>query len=434
MKRIDVLLIAHILLSTALLKAGDLPDAKTVLFLGDSITHSGQYIAFLETVLLAETDRRFQFLNLGLSSETVSGLSEDGHAGGKFPRPDLHERLDRVLAKTKPDLILACYGMNCGIYQPLDDGRFQKFKDGIQWLHEKAKAAAADIIHLTPPTYDTQQRKGEAPYYNSVLATYGQWLLAQRTNGWQVIDIHGPMDALLSEMRGRDAAAFLAKDGVHPGAEGHWLMAQQILRYWKVPSNQTAESFIARIGTLHDLYELVSKRQRLLGASYLAEAGHKRPGVTPGLPLAEALRQAHELDTQIDAAAAAARKAVVPSPFSGTRSTWNGYDKYDFVSDGKPALVGLSRGGLHCYNWAIANPEKVSCIYADAPVCDFKSWPGGKGKGKGDPKNWALVMSLWAFKDEAEALAARVNPIDNLAPLAKAGVSSKRFVTITETR
>ncbi|HPA17143.1 MAG TPA: SGNH/GDSL hydrolase family protein [Verrucomicrobiae bacterium] len=326
MKRINALLIAHILLSTALLKAGDLPDAKTVLFLGDSITHSGQYIAFLETMLLAETDRRFQFLNLGLSSETVSGLSEDGHAGGKFPRPDLHERLDRVLAKTKPDLILACYGMNCGIYQPLDDGRFQKFKDGIQWLHDKAKTAAADIIHLTPPTYDTQQRKGEAPYYNSVLATYGLWLLSQRTNGWQVIDIHGPMDALLSEMRGRDPAAFLAKDGVHPGAEGHWLMAQQILRYWGVPSNQTVESFIAQIGTLHDLYELVSKRQRLLGASYLAEAGHKRPGVAPGLPLAEALRQAHELDPQIGAAAAIVRMAVVPSPFSGTRSTWNGYD------------------------------------------------------------------------------------------------------------
>ncbi len=54
----------------------------------------------------------------------------------------------------------------------------------------------------------------------------------------------------------------------------------------------------------------------------------------------------------------------------------------------KAALVGLSRGGLYCYNWAIANPEKVACIYGDAPVCDFKSWPGGKGKGPGDARNW----------------------------------------------
>ncbi|MCA9082367.1 MAG: alpha/beta hydrolase, partial [Planctomycetaceae bacterium] len=50
-------------------------------------------------------------------------------------------------------------------------------------------------------------------------------------------------------------------------------------------------------------------------------------------------------------------------------------EKHDFAP--KVALVGLSRGGLYCYNWAIANPDKVACIYADAAVCDFKSWPGG---------------------------------------------------------
>jgi pimeloyl-ACP methyl ester carboxylesterase len=28
----------------------------------------------------------------------------------------------------------------------------------------------------------------------------------------------------------------------------------------------------------------------------------------------------------------------------------------------RPALVGTSRGGLYCYNWAAANPQRVSCI------------------------------------------------------------------------
>jgi pimeloyl-ACP methyl ester carboxylesterase len=105
-----------------------------------------------------------------------------------------------------------------------------------------------------------------------------------------------------------------------------------------------------------------------------------------------------------------------------TVATWNEFYAHltkDYKFSRKPALVGLSRGGLYCYNWAIANPDKVSCIYADAPVCDFKSWPGGKGKGKGDPKNWALVLQLWGFKSEEEALAAKVNPVDNLEPLAK---------------
>ena len=95
-------------------------------------------------------------------------------------------------------------------------------------------------------------------------------------------------------------------------------------------------------------------------------------------------------------------------------------EKYGFAK--KPALVGLSRGGLYCYNWATANPEKVACIYGDAPVCDFKSWPGGKCKGKGSTGNWNLVLKTYGFKNEAEALAYGKNPVDSLQPLAKAGV------------
>lgn len=94
--------------------------------------------------------------------------------------------------------------------------------------------------------------------------------------------------------------------------------------------------------------------------------------------------------------------------------------KFGFAK--KPALVGLSRGGLYCYNWAIANPDKVACIYGDAPVCDFKSWPGGKGKGKGSPNDWALTLRVHRFANEAAALTYRGNPVDNLQPLAKAKV------------
>jgi pimeloyl-ACP methyl ester carboxylesterase len=89
----------------------------------------------------------------------------------------------------------------------------------------------------------------------------------------------------------------------------------------------------------------------------------------------------------------------------------------------KVVLIGVSRGGLYCYRWGSENPERVAVIYGDAPVCDFKSWPGGKGKGKGSPADWKALLSLYGFKSEAEALAYRGNPIDILAPLAKANVA-----------
>ena len=34
----------------------------------------------------------------------------------------------------------------------------------------------------------------------------------------------------------------------------------------------------------------------------------------------------------------------------------------------KPAFVGMSKGGVNEYDWTAANPEKVSCIYADNPA------------------------------------------------------------------
>ena len=88
----------------------------------------------------------------------------------------------------------------------------------------------------------------------------------------------------------------------------------------------------------------------------------------------------------------------------------------------KGTLIGLSRGGLYAYNWASQNPDKVVCVYGDAPVCDFKSWPGGKGKGKGSPGDWKALIKCYGFKDEAEALAWPKNPVDSLEPLAKAGI------------
>ncbi len=485
----------------ALALHAELPPEKRILFLGDSITQGGAYVEFIEAALIARhPDSDKQIIPLGLSSETVSGLSEEGHAGGKFPRPDLHERLDRALEKTRPQLVFACYGMNDGIYYPLGEERFQAFKNGMKKLHDKVVASGARIIHLTPPVFDPVPIKNrvlpagldkyEKPFegYNQVLDAYSDWLLSMRQEGWEVLDIHGPFNAALAEKRRTDPQFTFSKDGVHPGPEGHLIMAGAVLKAWDLP--------VKPDGTPDHLngaaiLATIQKKHALLRPAWLSHVGHKRPGVAPGLPLAEAQAKAAELDAE---ARRLAKSTEIEIP--GRNGEWNGYPKHDLVIAGKPvtlvapkqaapgrpwvwhgeffghkpapdiallgkgfhiaymkindmlgcpdavklwnqchaeltsryglsqkpALVGLSRGGLYCYKWAAANPDKVSCIYGDAPVCDFKSWPGGKGKGKGDPKNWSLVMKLWGFKDEAAALAYKGNPVDSLAPLAKAGV------------
>jgi len=189
-------------------------------------------------------------------------------------------------------------------------------------------------------------------------------------------------------------------------------------------------------------------------------------------------------------------ESLSPVPFSGVKSDWNGYDRYEFTFDGrtcyvvtpqrvapgmpwiwrarfwghepqtdlallergfhlvyidvagmfgspravahwnafydyltkehglaaKPALEGMSRGGLIVYNWAAANPDKVACIYADAPVCDIKSWPGGLlGKGTGNAGEWPLCLQEYGLTEET-VLAFKGNPIDHLDPIAQARI------------
>ena len=92
----------------------------------------------------------------------------------------------------------------------------------------------------------------------------------------------------------------------------------------------------------------------------------------------------------------------------------------------RPGLIGLSRGGLYRLNWAAAHPDRTLAVYLDNAVCDFKSWPGGApknlGTGMGSEGEWKKPLTAYDFQAAAEAVAYKLNPVDNLAPLAKARV------------
>ena len=277
-------------------------NVHRIVFLGNSITYAGSYITDIEAYFITHyPKRKIEFINVGLPSETVSGLSEPGHAGGKFPRPDLHERLERVLAQTKPDLVFACYGMNDGIYMPFDDERFQKFKEGITWLHDKVVGSGARIIHVTPPVYD--EARGGKSGYSLVLDRYADWLLSQQKAAtWEVADIHYPMKRYLEEYRQTDPTFALAEDGIHPGETGHWIMASAILAYLGEKDVANAEDVKATLASIPNgerIFELVAHRQSILKDAWLTATGHARPGMKTGIPLAEAKSKGKEIERQI---------------------------------------------------------------------------------------------------------------------------------------
>lgn len=286
-----------------------------IVFLGDSITYAGGYVDDVEAYYVTRfPDRHFEFINMGLGSETVSGLSEPGHAGGKFRRPDLHERLGRVLEKTKPDLAFVCYGMNDGIYQPLDDARLKAFEDGMKSVHEQIATNGVKIIHFTPPVFDLVPIKDKLssdgaagfshPYagYNQVLDRFSEWLMSQRSAGWEVADLHGPMNQWLSAQRKHDPNFNYTKDGVHPDASGHWIMAKEILLFLGASDVENTESPAAMVASNPhgaEILKLVHEQEELLRDAWLNAAGFKRPGVKRGLPMGEAETRETKLDKQI---------------------------------------------------------------------------------------------------------------------------------------
>lgn len=298
--------LSALVLSSSLQAAIELlPQARRVLVLGDSITYSGQYVEAIETYFVTQfPTRHIEFLNLGLPSETVSGLSEEGHAGGQFPRPKLHERLARVVDKTKPDIVIACYGMNDGIYLPFAEERFAAFRNGLLQLREHVTTAHAKIIHVTPPVFD--ESRGRGPGYAHTLDRYSDWLISQRTAGWDVVDLHRPMNQILVDRRQTDPKFFLASDGVHAGELGHWIIARQILTHLgarDLAGLESTEAMARRHPKGMEILKLIQQKHRLLKDAWLSETGHKRPGMNRGLPLPDALSQATQLDQQIRALA-----------------------------------------------------------------------------------------------------------------------------------
>ena len=366
-------------------------QAKRILFLGDSITHGGGYIAWIDTQLrLQNADPRPEIINLGLSSETCSGLSEPGHP---FPRPDVHERLDRALKKLRPDVVVACYGMNDGIYYPFSQERFQAYQDGINRLIEKVHASGAKLVLLTPPPFDPVPLKDQgklkpagaenyafsAMYenYDDVLQKYGQWVLQQKLRVEMVIDIYKPLAEHTAQQRKKNPAFTLSPDGIHPNAEGHRIMGETILKAWGVEST---------LEPAPELLKLVQQRTALLHDAWLSEVGHQRPGVRPGLPIPEAQAKASELDEKIGALVAEARRPQT----SQRASTGGTIYAVDYPSQLQPDALRLS---VTYSLWIPQGVKRLRGLIVHQHGCGRGASLGGQTAA--DDLHWQALAKKW---------------------------------------
>ena len=228
-----------------------------------------------------------KFVNLGLQSETLCGLSEPAHP---FPRPNLQERLCRVLQNTKPELVVACYGINDGVYYPFSQERFHKYQEGVRRLAAEVASVGAELILMTPPPFDSQPMAEQGKllskdasefswshiyenYDAEVLQPYSRWLLRNPQGAKLVIDLRTPILQVLEERRRSDPDFVMSNDGIHLDSVGHRHLAEAILDACQISTKvEPSEEVIA----------LVKKRQNILRDAWLTKTGHTRPNVPPG--------------------------------------------------------------------------------------------------------------------------------------------------------
>ena len=218
--------------ATFSLQAGD-----RVVFYGDSITDQRLYTVYVETYVLTRFPRLdVSFVHSGWGGDRVSG------GGGGT----IDVRLDRDVIPYQPTVMTIMLGMNDGGYRAFDEAIYARYTQGYQHIVESVQKAFPQIRFtlIQPSPFDDVTRPPTFEGgYNAVLIRYGQWVkdYAQRM-GATVADLNTPVVAVLEKAQAADPklAQRILPDRVHPGPEGHLIMAEAILKAWNAPATVTA--------------------------------------------------------------------------------------------------------------------------------------------------------------------------------------------------
>ena len=206
------------------LAAGSYPvkPGEKVLFFGDSITHGGRYIAFLQLFLDSRGIPGTELHNAGISGGTATGGLR---------------RIQHDVIARKPDRVFILFGMNDvgrGYYtketpQALNGrkARLQTYAADQKKIVQQLKAAGITPVLMTPTAYDQYQKGNVNDCCNDPgLANIAEIVrnLAKEEK-LDLIELHPYMTEMLKK---HPDLKLCGKDLVHPIHAGHMVMASLI--------------------------------------------------------------------------------------------------------------------------------------------------------------------------------------------------------------
>ncbi|HWE04811.1 MAG TPA: SGNH/GDSL hydrolase family protein [Tepidisphaeraceae bacterium] len=233
MKRSTLLAGLSLLLggSMALAADGGLKAGDHVAIIGDSITEQKQYSVMMEEYLLAcQPAKNLQTMQFGWGGETAGGFKR---------------RMENDCFRFHPTAATTCYGMNDGGYSPQTPAKAKSYKDNQTAIVEGMKKAGVRLIVVGSPgcvdSYTFKHDKTDASDKLSEKAEmYNPTLASERDIAKEVAqeqgvifaDVFDPMVSAMKEAKAKYGNKYpvAGGDGVHPGANGHLIMAYAFLK------------------------------------------------------------------------------------------------------------------------------------------------------------------------------------------------------------
>ena len=316
---------------------------ETILVLGDSVSNDGRYLSFLNTYLrLYRPEADITIHNFGVSSETLSGLSEPDHP---FPRPCLMGRLEKILETVHPDRVIACYGINDGIYYPFSQERFEAYRKGWNQLTEAVSKYGARLTAVTPPPFDaasflrgggTLLKSGAEKYsymepyekYDEVMERYARFVTEEL--GCDAADIYSALRQDY-DCRNQDESRLPQGDGIHPDLFGHLIMARILL---KTLFGYSTEQFAAVMeADGFRLFEKVYERDTLYHCFEIESVGHDNIFKAEYLEGDELEKAVSQKEEEIAAYLAEHEELLLQ------KGEWNGFSAEHFHFEGYEAVI-----------------------------------------------------------------------------------------------
>lgn len=211
-----------------------LKEGQRVAVVGDSITEQKLYSKYIELYLTACMPQlNLHVVQLGWGGETAGGFAR---------------RMENDLMAYKPDVVTTCYGMNDGGYRKFDEGIGKNYENPMRDFIGRLKKAGAIVVVGGPGAVDSryfgggkdQKPSDKSVEYNDNLQHLdGIAAKIAAENGFNHADVHGTMAAAMVKAKEKFGADYDVggRDGVHPGPNGHLLMAYAFLKAMGLDGN-----------------------------------------------------------------------------------------------------------------------------------------------------------------------------------------------------